>query len=74
MVQLDIDDDMQLQIFNELQGKIQHILRAVKAIVAVHKNSLGGAGNADSMGLLIGPKGMGQHLSGQLAVTKNHFL
>jgi len=30
-------DDMQLQIFNELQGKLQDILRAVKAIVVAHK-------------------------------------
>jgi hypothetical protein len=49
VVQLGIDDDMQLQIFNELRGKIQHILRAVKAIVAAHKNSRGGLGDADSM-------------------------
>jgi len=37
------------KIFNELQGKIQHILRVVKAIVAAHKNSRGRLGDADSM-------------------------
>ena len=30
-------DNMQLQIFNELQGKLQDILRVVKAIVVAHK-------------------------------------
>ena len=35
-------DDTQLQIFNDLQEKIQDILRAVKAIVAAHKNSRAG--------------------------------
>jgi hypothetical protein len=49
VVQLSIDDDTQLQIFNELQGKIQHILRVVKAIVAAHKNSRGRLGDVDSM-------------------------
>ena len=43
------NDDTQLQIFNELWGKIQHILRAVKAIVAAHKNSRGRLGDVDSM-------------------------
>ena len=31
-------DDTQLQIFNDLQENFQDILRAVKAIVAAHKN------------------------------------
>ena len=30
-------DDIQLQIFNELQGKLQYILKVVKAIVAACK-------------------------------------
>jgi hypothetical protein len=49
VVQLSIDDDMQLQIFNELWGKIQHILRVVNTIVAARKNGWGGLGDADSM-------------------------
>jgi hypothetical protein len=40
---------MQLQIFNELWGKIQDILRSAKAIVAARKKCQGGAGNADGM-------------------------
>jgi len=40
-------DDTQLQIFNELRGNFQDILRAVKAIVAARKKGRGGAGDAD---------------------------
>jgi len=40
---------MQLQIFNELQGKLQDILRAVKAIVVACKKGQGGAGDRDDM-------------------------
>ena len=41
-------DDAQFQIFNELQGKLQDILRAVKALVAARKNGQA-ASNADEM-------------------------
>ena len=42
-------DDTQFQIFNELQGKLQELLRAVKAIVAARKKTRGAARNADGM-------------------------
>jgi hypothetical protein len=42
-------DDTQLQIFNDLQGKLQAISRAVKAIVAARKKGQGAAGSADGM-------------------------
>jgi hypothetical protein len=42
-------DDTQLQIFNELQGKLQGILRAVKAIVAARKKGRGRAGDANEV-------------------------
>jgi len=42
-------DDAQLQIFNELRGKLQDILRAVKALVAARKNGRAAASNADEM-------------------------
>jgi len=38
---------MQLQIFNELRGKLQDILRVVKAVVAARKKGRGGAGDAE---------------------------
>src|SRR5882762_140304 len=40
-------DDTQLQIFNELLGKLQHIYREVKAVVAARKKGRGGAGDAE---------------------------
>ena len=42
-------DDAQFQIFNELRGKLQDILRAVKALVAACKNGRAVASNADEM-------------------------
>ena len=42
-------DDAQFQIFNELRGKLQDILRAVKALVAARKNGQAVASNADEM-------------------------
>jgi hypothetical protein len=42
-------DDTQLQIFNDLQGKLQEISRAVKAIVAARKKGRGAAGSTDGM-------------------------
>ena len=42
-------DVAQFQIFNELRGKLQGILRAVKALVAAHKNGRVAASNADEM-------------------------
>ena len=42
-------DDAQLQIFNELRGKLQDILRAVNALVAARKNGRAAASNADEM-------------------------
>ena len=42
-------DDAQFQIFNKLQGKLQNILRAVKALVAARKNGQAAASNADEM-------------------------
>ena len=45
--------DIQIQVFNELLGKLQDILKAVKAIVAAHKKGQGKSGtagtNADGM-------------------------
>ena len=45
-------DDKHLQIFNELRGKLQEILMAVKAIVAARKKGRGRtlAADADGMG------------------------
>jgi hypothetical protein len=40
---------MQLQIFNDLQGKLQEISSAVKAIVAACKKGGGTAGSAGGM-------------------------
>ena len=42
-------DDAQFQIFNKLRGKLQDILRAVKALVAAHKKGRAAASNADEM-------------------------
>ena len=46
-------EDTQIQVFNELRGKLQDVLKAVKAIVAAQKKGrgkLGAAGtNADGM-------------------------
>ena len=42
-------DDAQFQIFNELRGKLQDILRAVKALVAARKKGRAAASNADEM-------------------------
>jgi len=42
-------DDPQFQIFNELRGKLQDILRAVKALVAARKKGWAMASNADEM-------------------------
>ena len=42
-------DDAQFQIFNELQGKLRDILRAVKALVAAQKKGRAAASNADEM-------------------------
>ena len=42
-------DDPQIQVFGELQGKLQDILRAVKAIVAACKKTRGAARTADGM-------------------------
>ena len=42
-------DDAQFQILNELRGKLQDILRAVKALVAACKNGRAAACNADEM-------------------------
>ena len=41
-------DDKHLRIFNELRGKLQDIMMAVKAIVAARKKGRGGT--ADGMG------------------------
>ena len=38
-----------IQVFGELQGKLQDILRAVKAIVAACKKTRGAARTADGM-------------------------
>ena len=38
-----------IQVFGELQGKLQDILRAVKAIVAARKKTRGAARTADGM-------------------------
>ena len=43
-------DDKHFQIFNELRGKFQDILMAVKAIVAVHKKGRSGTADADRIG------------------------
>src|ERR1700676_3480210 len=40
-------DDTQLQIFNELWGKLQDILRVVKAVVVARKKGRGGAGDVE---------------------------
>ena len=42
-------DDTQIQVFGELQGKLQDILRAVKAIVAARKKTHSAAHTADGM-------------------------
>ena len=42
-------DDAQFQIFNELQGKLQDILRAVKALVPARKKGQAMVSNADKM-------------------------
>ena len=46
-------EDTQIQVFNELLGKLQDILKAVKAIVAARKKGRGKSGtagtNADGM-------------------------
>ena len=42
-------DDAQFQILNELWGKLQDILRAVKALVAARKNGQAAASNTDEM-------------------------
>jgi hypothetical protein len=43
-------DDNHLQIFNELRGKLQDILKAVKAIVAARKKGRSGRADADGIG------------------------
>ena len=43
-------DDKNLQIFNELRGKLQDILMAVNAIVAARKKGRSGTRTADGMG------------------------
>lgn len=40
-------EDMQIQIFNDLQGKLQDVLKAVNAIVAARKRS---RGKSDAVG------------------------
>jgi hypothetical protein len=42
-------DDTQIQVFGELQRKLQDILRAVKAIVAARKKTRSAARTADGM-------------------------
>ena len=42
-------DHTQIQVFGELQSKLQDILRAVKAIVAAHKKTCSMAHTADGM-------------------------
>ena len=46
-------EDTQIQVFNELRGKLQDVLKAVKAIVAARKKGRGKSGaagtNADGM-------------------------
>ena len=46
-------EDTQIQVFNELRGKLQDVLKAVKAIVAAGKKGRGKSGaagtNADGM-------------------------
>jgi hypothetical protein len=39
----------QMQVFNELQAKLQDILKAVKAIVAACKKGQGKSGAGDGM-------------------------
>jgi hypothetical protein len=39
-----------IQIFNELRGKLQDILMAVKAIVGARKKGRGGTAGADEIG------------------------
>jgi uncharacterized protein (UPF0335 family) len=46
-------DDNHLQIFNELLGKLQDILKAVKAIVAARKKGRSGRADADGIGELF---------------------
>jgi hypothetical protein len=43
-------DDKHLRIYNELHGKLQDILNAVKALVAARKKGRNGTANADGMG------------------------
>jgi hypothetical protein len=43
-------DDNHLQIFNELRGKLQDILKAVKAIVGARKKGRSGRADADGIG------------------------
>ena len=43
-------DEKHLDIFNELRGKLQDILQAVKAIVAARKKGRGGTAGADGIG------------------------
>ena len=43
-------DDKHLQIFNELRGKLQDILMAIKAIVSARKKGRNRTADADGMG------------------------